>query len=572
MSDSPSPDIKPDRKISKVWIIPILGLILGIWLVQQRIAEKGEMVYVTFENADGIEIDKTEVRCRSVKIGKVESVELSEDELSVIIGLRIKPAHMRLVRESAQFWVVRPRVSVGAISGLGTILSGSYIQLDPGPGGETQLTFVGKEQPPLTPGSVPGLRLDLDSTSPGSIDIGSGIYFMGNPVGRVESRVFDPIIRLTTFGIFIEEQYASLVNTETRFWRDNGIELEVGTQGFELELPTLNSLIAGRINFGTPEGIIEGEPLEVESASFPLFADLEEANSSAFESAADFILLLERSVRGLNPGAPVEFRGLKVGRVAEISYQLTEDTEASKTPVHIQLNEYLLKKHFPANFRDEGAAGLQTALDQGLRASIKSSNLLTGQMFVDLDYYPDLPGSKLALLGEYVILPTVETGFERLEDQVAALLDKLNQLEIETLVTKFGQTSDEATETLAQLRLMLIADDSVVGDARTTLQSITETAQAITKTSESLKAITDDEDAKALTADLRQTLAQLNTSLKPLSNDGEVYGDLRRTMDEIRSMVRSMERMTTEIADKPNSLLFGKDPNSRKIPRARRRR
>ncbi len=565
MSNSQQPEVRQGRKISKVWIIPILGLLLGGWLVKRQLDDMGEIVLVTFDNAEGLEANKTEVRCRSVKIGKVESIELSGDDLKVEVRMRINSSHLRLIRDGAQFWVVRPRVSASAISGLGTILSGSYIELDPGPGGEEKLSFIGEEQPPLTPASVAGLRLELDAVSPGSVAVGSGVYFLGNPVGRVERRSFDPILRLTTFGIFIDEEYAQLVNSETRFWRDNGIELEVGTQGFNLELPSLDSLISGRINFGTPENINEGEPLEVESASFPLFASLDEANASAFESAADFLLLLERSVRGLNPGAPVEFRGLTVGRVSEISYQLVENTSVQKTPVLIQLNEYLLQKHFPASFRDEGAKGLQAALERGLRASVKSSNIITGQMFIDLDYYPDLPGTKLTLVNEYVVLPTIETGFERLEDQVAALLEKLNNLEIETLLAKAGNTADSATETLSEIQRTLVAQDTVVGDARTTLQEITKAVRAF-------KDIAEANDTKALSSDLRATLAQLNASLKPLSNEGVVYGDLRRTLDEIRSMSRSMERMTTEIADKPNSLLFGKDPNSRKIPRARRKR
>jgi len=564
-SESQSPEIKQDRKISKVWIIPIIGLFLGLWLVKERMAEKGELVLVTFENASGLEVNKTDVRCRSVKIGKVESIELSEDELKVNIGLRIRPQHMRLVREGSQFWVVRPRVSAGAISGLSTIISGSYIELDPGPSGEKKLAFVGEEQPPLTPNSVPGLRLGLDSNQPGSVGIGSGVYFMGNLVGRVESRTFDPKIKVTTFEVFIEEEFSGLVNTETRFWQDGGVKIEAGTQGFDLELPTLDSIISGRINFGTPEGVNEGDLVLNEQATFPLYRNLNDANGSAFESAADFLLLLDYSVRGLNTGAPVEFRGLQVGRVADISYQLVAETGVEQTPVLIQLNEHLLRKHFPPSFLDGGTDGLQMALDRGLRGSIKSGNLLTGQMFVDLDYYPELGGTQITLVSDYVILPTIETGLERLEDQVAALLDKMNNLELEGLISRVGLTADEATDTLAQLKLILTARDSVVGDARDTLQQITSAVGSIEKLVEA-------KDTQELTGDMRKTLAKLNASLEPLSNEGEVYGDLRRTLDEVRSMVRSMERMTTEIADKPNSLLFGKEPNSRKIPRARRRK
>ncbi len=563
-SETATPDVKKSRKISKVWVIPFLGLFLGLWLVKRSHDEKGELIIVTFENAEGIEVDKTDVRCRNVKIGKVESIILDPQKLNVEVGLRIKPEHLQLVNEGSTFWVVRPRISGASISGLNTILSGSYVELDPGSGGARLSRFVGEEQPPLTPSSVPGLRLSLDSENPGGVDIGSGVYYQGNLVGKIERRDFNPNLHSTNFGVFIEKEFSGLVNSETRFWQDNGINLDIGAEGFHLELPSVESLLSGRVNFGIPEGASEGEPIANGTQTFKLYADQQAAKDSTFKSAADFLLLLERSVRGLNTGATVEFRGLRVGRVQEISYQLSKDSTVQKTPVLIQLNEHLLNKHFPPSFRDEGADGLKSALDKGLHAAVKPSNLLTGQMFVELDYYPDLAPAQMSQNGDYFVLPTVEAGFERLEEKVAALLDKMNTLEVESLITKIGQTSDEATQALSNINGVLVAKDGIVTDARTTLQEIT-------KTVNSLKTLVEADDTQELSGDLRKTLAQLNTSLKPLSNNGDIYGDLRRTLDEFRSTMRSIEKMTTEISDKPNSLIFGKDPSSKRIPRARKR-
>ena len=385
-SESAKPEITRDRRISKVWIIPILGLLLGIWFVKRSMSERGEIVNVTFENAEGLAAGKTEVRCRSVKIGEVESIKLDPKDLTVNIRMRIKGEHIELVRQNSKFWVVRPRVSGAGISGLSTLLSGAYIELDPGIQSEEKFSFIGEEQPPLTPSTVPGLRLSLISEMPGSIDLGSGIYFMGNKVGKVESRFFDPTLRTTEFGIFIEERFAQLVNSETRFWRDNGIDLKVDTKGFELGLPSLESLISGRINFGVPDGIPEGFELPSVVDRFTLFDDLDEASDDGFDSAADLLLLVEQEVRGLNPGAPVEFRGLTVGRVRDISYQLVSHATVEKTPILIQLNDHLLKKHFPDELRDEGLNGIKMAFKQGLRASLKTGNILTGQLYIDLDY------------------------------------------------------------------------------------------------------------------------------------------------------------------------------------------
>ncbi|MDB4354178.1 MlaD family protein [Akkermansiaceae bacterium] len=563
MTDTASPEISADRKISKVWVIPILGLILGIWLVNRNLSERGELINVSFENAEGLAVDKTEVRCRSVKIGVVESIDLDPTDLTVNIVMRITSEHTALVRDDSKFWVVRPRVSGAGISGLGTLLSGAYIELDPGPDGPERYSFIGEEQPPLTPSTVPGLRLTLISQNPGSIDVGSGIYFNGNRVGKVESRLFDPVTRTTEFGIFMEERFAQLVNSESRFWRDNGVDLKVDTSGFQLVLPSLESLISGRINLGVPPEMPEGYELPSVVNSFTLFDDFDGAEADGFKSAADLLMLIEQEVRGLNPGAPVEFRGLRVGRVSQISYQLVSHASIEKTPVLLQLNEHLLKQHFPESLRDQGLQGIKMAFEQGLRASLKTSNVLTGQLYVDLDYYPDIPPTGVVQIDDCLIIPNVETGFGRLEDSVTALLQKLNDLEVEPLLAEFTSSAKEATTTMQEIQKSLSGTDEVIAETKLTIEQAKEMMT-------SLNGIIDSADTKALPGDIRLAIAQLNKSMKPFSNEGAVYGDLLRTMDELRSVTRSIERMTTEIADKPNSLIFGKDPNTKLIPRARR--
>ncbi|MGE9266599.1 MAG: intermembrane transport protein PqiB, partial [Verrucomicrobiales bacterium] len=342
-SPAGKPEIAKRNSFSIFWIIPLIGLLLGAWLVKHSYDEKGEIIYVSFDNAEGLKAGKTEVRCRNVTIGLVENITL-DSELHVQVEMRIKPEHLDLVRENSRFWVVRPRISGTNISGLNTLLSGSYVELDPGSGTpekNDRRVFTGEEDPPLTPSSVPGLRLTLFSEEPGSVDVGSGIYFKGNLVGRVESRTFDPDKKETIFGIFVQEEYTGLVNSETRFWRDSGLELKIGSDGFQLDLPSFDALLSGGISFNIPENVPPGDPCP-DGHRMPLYFDAEAAESSAFRSAAEFVLFLDQSVRGLAPGAPVEFRGLRVGRVKEISYQLVKGIENEKIPVLNQLNEHLL--------------------------------------------------------------------------------------------------------------------------------------------------------------------------------------------------------------------------------------
>ena len=556
------PDVRPGTRFNKVWIIPIVTLLLGVWVVKHNIDNQGETITIRFENADGIKEGKTEVKCRNVNIGMVEQISLTDD-LAVEVEVLVKPQHLHLIRKDSRFWVEKPRVQGASILGLGTLVSGAFLQLDPGIGDEGARDFQGLENPPLTPRTVQGLRLTLTAERPGSIGIGSGIYFKDTLIGRVESRAFNMDTRTVNFGIFVEDQYRDLITDNSLFWQASGINLEVGPEGFALDLPSLDALVAGRISVGVPKGLPAGEAMPDEMV-LALFKSKEEAQNTTFQGGVEFLLMLDKSLRGLSVGSPVEFRGLQVGRVGKIAYSLVEADEINikRIPILIQLDSRLMATHFPANFVDEGSGGFEQAFQAGLRASLKSSNLLTGQLFVDLDFGEE-NFDPIEKHFDLIVLPTENTGLESIQDQIASLPEKFNKLEIETLITKVGETSDEATLVLENVNQAMVSSKGVVADAQTTLKEISGAVK-------SLNAILVSENTKSLSTDLRETLAQVNKSLEPLSNEGAVYGDLRRTMDELRTAIRSIDRMTTEIADKPNSLLFGKDANTKKIPRARR--
>ena len=292
MKEDPSEDVHPEVKTGKrfnpVWIVPVIALLLGLWLVKRSHDEKGELVMVRFENAADLAVGKTEIKCSNVTIGKVEDIILNDD-LDVDVSIRIKPDHLHLVREGAQFWVVRARVQGSSISGLGTLISGAYIELDPGSVKKDtgkKRSFIGLETPPLTPPSVPGLRLVLESSKPGSVDIGSGIYYHDTVIGRVESRDFLPAEKIVKFGAFIEERYAELISTQSLFWKTSGIKLDVGTEGFNLELPSLDPLVSGRISVDEPEEAAEGTPLD-DGATIALYDSAEQAEVSRFKGGTE---------------------------------------------------------------------------------------------------------------------------------------------------------------------------------------------------------------------------------------------------------------------------------------------
>ena len=491
----------------------------------------------------------------------METISLSDD-LRVKLQLRIKPDYLHLVRQDSQFWVVKARISGATISGLSTLVGGAYLELDPGSGSEGRRSFTGLENPPPTPNSVPGLRLELVAANPGSVDVGSGVYFRDSLVGKVESRVFEPRSEEVRFGVFIEEPYRELVGSNTSFWVSSGLEFTVGAEGVDLKFPSLDSLLRGRVSFGEIGEELRGERID-EGVVFPLFVDLKAAESSAFESEGEFLVLFEQSVKGLAEGAPVEFRGLEVGRVNRISFNLVTEADDSKTPVLIQLSRQLLEKHFPPDLFDEGGAGISQALEFGLRASLKSSNLLTGQRYVDLDYYPEEGAASLTVLDDYLLLPTVESGLGQIEERVTAVLDKINDVPIEGLLAQLEETTVEAKIAMKTLNERLVGTGPLLAESQATMGEMRASLESLNK-------LLSANDTQSIPSDVRETLAQINSALKPLSGDGAVYGDLSRTLDELRSATRSIERVASTINEKPNSLIFGKSSSTKLIPRAKK--
>ncbi len=547
---APSPEIRTAQRWNIVWVVPILAILIGGWLIYQNVSSVGPVARVRFDTADGIAAGKTEVRCRSVRVGTVEEVELAPDLNSVLVHIRMDGHAENLLRRGTRFWVVRPRVSGTDISGLGTLITGAYIEMEPGTSPEPWTKFRGRETPPTTNRSIPGLRFTLNADDAGSLTAGSPIYYLGFEVGRIETRKLDLAQNRVVYEAFIKENYRSLVTESTRFWNTSGIDISAGADGFRVRTPSFQAMVSGGISFGLPDGLPPGNAA-TDDAVFTLFPDESSARSSTFNPSLRFLLLFNQSVRGLVKDAPVEFRGIRIGRVADISFNYLPSSLDQRIPVLIEIDPALLRNETANNLSNTESTFLSDAVAKGLRASLKTGSYLTGALFVDLDYYEDSPPAELGTIGELTTVPTVSSGFAQLESKLSAILDKFQQLPLDETLTKFTAAADESAKTIAE--------------ARNTLKEIESVAQ-------SAREILDDPQFKAIPADLRQTLDQLNESIASIGPEGAMQGDLLRTLDELRASLRSIKTLTNSLEEKPNSLLFGRESSGNPTPRAPRGR
>ena len=544
-----APVVRKAQRWNIVWVVPLVALLLGGWLLYRNFAAQGPVAKVRFETADGISAGKTEVRCRSVRVGLVRDVKLADDLKSVSVYLELDDAYTDLLRRGSRFWVVKPRITASELSGVGTLITGAYIELDPGPENAPRETrFTGDETPPATSSSVPGRRLVLTAEKAGSVTVGSPVYCRGIEVGRIEGRQLSADGTRVIYNAFIGGEYSDLVNERARFWISSGIDITAGADGVSLRTPSLQAMVSGGVSFGMlgPDHMANPVP---DGTNFTLYENEDAARKSAFNPTLRFLLLFDQSVRGLGEKAPVEFRGITIGRVAQISFDLVAGADDPRIPVLIEMDPALVRPETAEAMTKPDSDYFQDEVAKGLRAALRTGNLISGALFVDLDYYPDAEPAKMSRYGEHVVFPTVSSGFTQLEAKLTAILDKLNALPLDQAVGDIAAAAAEAKTTIAAARTTLDELEAAAAAARGTLEN---------------------PEFRELPADLRESIAELRKSVASLGPDGAVQGDLLRALDELRASLRSIKAASTTIEEKPNSLLFGRDSTGNPLPKAPR--
>ena len=332
MNSIQKPKILNKKNIPGIWYIPLVALLVGLWMTYQHYSSLGPEVHIEFKSADGLEPGKTKIKSLSVDIGTVDSITINDDLKSVSVIAQLNKEAAPLLREDSQFWIVRPRVSAGGISGLGTLLSGAYIELTPGSKDVVhgrKHKFMGLDQIPKTPANAPGLHFMLTSEESVSVSSGDPIYFRGFEVGRVESVELDTETKNMLIDCYIKPPFNNLVTTNTRFWNASGISFKASAAGFKLSTESISSILRGGIAFDLPKDVKPGDEVQNHS-NFKLYRDRDSINEITYKYYEDFKLFVETSVAGLEAGSPVTYRGIRIGTVHRVSFESQAEVDASR--------------------------------------------------------------------------------------------------------------------------------------------------------------------------------------------------------------------------------------------------
>ena len=532
-NDLPQAVIQPPHRspLPLVWIVPILATLIGAWIGINALLARGPSITIQFRTAEGLEAGKTRIRFRSVDIGVVRTIELSPDHNGVSVHAEMSKDSAPLLLSDSRFWIVRPRIAAGGVSGLSTLLSGSYLGMDIGKASDTAREFQGLEQPPAVDSEDPGREYVLHGETLGSLDIGSPVYFRQLPVGRVTHYSLDPDGRGLTLAIFVSSPFDHFVMPDTRFWHASGIGFSINAEGVRIRTESLATILMGGIAFETPADA-DGETPAAARANFRLASTRERAMAAPDVLGHRFIMYFESSLRGLEPGAPVDLNGVQVGEVQAVNIEYVPALGRFRYPVEIVVYQDRILARYRAGTtqpkvesRDVNAF-VEGLIEHGLRAQLSTGSLLTGQQVVSMLFFPKAKPLHSDPRHEPMEIPTVPGGLEKLEDTLTDIATRIDALPLEGI----GQDAQGA---LANLR--------------TALKSVTVLVDHLNA-----------EVTPELAGTLKDARRALGNADSVLSADAPLQRQTQEALTQLAAAARSLHELADYLERHPESIVRGK--------------
>lgn len=523
----PTPEVKRPRRgsLSLIWLVPLVAALAGLTLVVRGVIQAGPTITITFDSAEGLEADKTEVKYKDVVIGKVSSLELSGDRSHVVVTVDLNKNASSIAVEDTRFWVERPRIGLGGISGISTLLSGAYLGVDIGTSTNSRKEFVGLEKPPAIAHDLKGRRFVLHTTDANSLTTGSPVYFRKMPVGRITAADLDPNGKGVTVQVFVNAPYDKFVGTNARFWNASGVDLTLNAAGLKVSTQSVATVLAGGIAFQPYNEENPGEPAK-ENTEFTLYGDQLAALAPPDGLGIDIRMVFGQSTRGLTVGSPVDFRGITLGVVKSIQIDYDADKRDFFTNVDAEMYPQRMGSAYDTLLKTQRQLGLgpedmvALLVSHGLRAQMRTGNLLTGQSYISLDVIPAAKPVKFDADARPLIIPTAPGNLEEVQAQIQNIVRKLDAIPFDKIGNNLHQTLQSANGVFKQLDKDLAPQ------------------------------------AKKMLDDAQHTLQSLDQNIA--SPDAPLQQNAGRTLEQIDAASRSLRALADYLEKHPESLLRGK--------------
>jgi len=525
-----------------VWLVPIVAIVAASWLGYRALIERGTLVEITLRSAEGLEAGKTKMKHRDVELGTVESITPSPDLSTVTIRARMNGYAKPHLVEGTRFWVVRPRLSLEGVSGLNTLITGSYVEMDPGAGRPAR-HFVGLEDPPVVSADVPGTSFVLHTQRLDSISAGASVSYHGIRVGEILGHQLSDSDGRATVRVFVRAPHDKLVRDGTRFWNSSGISVAVGSEGVKIKTESIEAILAGGISFDVPQGGDAG-PIAKPLSDFTLYDDENEARNAVFTRKVPFLLHLKESAKGLSPGATVRMQGIYVGEVMDVHMEYDAATKHMSVPVTFEVEPQrvtiLHSDPSQTGFQERAYAAFKEFVARGLRARLTTGNILTGQKIISLDFVPNAPQARMVEGGAFPEIPVVDSAdFDSIMESAQDLLSSLR--DTSGSLNKIVRSPD-VRRSLASLDRSLANIDKLTHEASIQAGPLLTNLRVASKSADET---------------FRQATTTLGVTADAFGDDPK-GGDLAGTLNELKRAARSLRVLTDYLESHPESLIQGK--------------
>jgi len=519
----PVAEIRPERRFSITWVVPLVAIAIAGWLVYTTLAASGPVITISFVNAEGLVPEKTKIKYREIDIGTVKDIAIDSDLDGVIVTAELRKGAEKYLTDQTKFWIAKAHVSAKEVRDLGTLLSGAYIGIDPAVTGKMQSHFVGLERPPAVTSSRPGRFFVLSSESLGSLSIGSPVLYRQIEVGQVSDYRLEEDRSGVLIDIFIEAPFHELVRENSHFWNASGVRVNINKNGVEINSDSLISIFLGGITFDSPvqdqmEPAVAGE-------TFQLFPGQQDIKDERYSVKTRYIAYFTDSVRGLVPGASVEFKGIRIGQVEEVLPEIDVLSSSFRVKTVLAIEPQRFTPENPGT--DVVESMFPRLVERGLRAQLETDSFLTGQLYVKLDFHQQAPVAVIMPGDPYPQLPTVPSTLNQTIESFTRVLEKIKDLPMDEIGQELSATVNNLNETLKAVKTTLDTTTSDLSPA------VTDTLEQFKSTTLNLEAAFD--------------------------GDSVLQYRLQELLKELQTSSRSLRTLTDSLERRPQSIIFGKE-------------
>jgi len=547
-----APRIKESKGIqllTSIWLVPFIAMVIALWLAYQYYSKIGPTIEINFKSNAGLVANQSQLKLRDVTIGMVTKISLSKDGKGVTVQVKVNKDVEKYLNEKAKFWIVHADVGSHGVSGLDTLLSGSYIELYGVKEQKTKYTFDGLSKAHIDK-NAEGKYYLLSAPNSNNISEGSHVYYRMIKVGSVERVAISPDGKKVNFTIFVEGKYTSFINDQSQFYTNSSFSLDFSKGKVDMSLASVSQLVHGGISIYTPLQSIgqKNTKEKKEKHVFPLYKNLSEMKAKHLMTGAQekVYAFNFKEEHKLEIGSPIEFNGFQVGYVTDIQNKFILSTKK----VNSKIFAILYTKAFTNSAKEsDGAKVIKKLVEHGLRASIEATLPVIGSDFINLTF-DNTQSRTIDNNTTYPLFPTIKKEeSSNLLHEVEALVVKIEKLPLENVLISATKLLDDNNKPIQNL----------LKDLRKTINNFNITVNNMNK-------FTEQESLQKLPEELTITMHDLSNTLQRVQELTQEYGadstfaaELALTLKELTLTAESMGRISLKLEKKPNILILGDD-------------